>query len=251
MKNKIVTTLKKIYWFFASVLFPIKEGGVILAYHSIGDNEAFFTVSPTNFEKQLKFLRDNNWQVIPLTALVVLLQEQQEIPKKTVILTFDDAYIDFLENALPLLQKYQMPATLFVPTGLVGERMKNREGFELSVLSWDQLRQVAKHPLITIGSHTVTHPNLTEVTDVERIRFELQKSKEEIENTLGTVCSLCAYPKGKSNLLVQQETSAVYDSVVGTKDGRIIKGAINKYDLYRRGVYRYTTLSRFKLLLKR
>jgi len=250
MKNKIATTFKKIYWFFTSVLLPIKDGGVILAYHSIGENKAFFTVSPHNFEKQLEFLRDGNWNVLSLTTLTSLLKEQKEIPKKTVFLTFDDAYSDFIENALPLLEKYQIPATLFVPTGLVGKKMKNREGYELSIMDWNQLQYLVQHPLITIGSHSVTHPTLTELDDVERIRFEFQKSKEDIESKLKVPCQIFAYPKGKSNTVVQQEAAVVYDIAVGTKDGRITTGNINQYDVYRKGVYRYTTFSKFKLLLK-
>lgn len=250
MKNDIITILKRIYWYIASVVLPTKEGGVILAYHSIGENEAFFTVSPHNFEKQLKFLRDDNWNVVSLPALTSLLKEQKEIPKKTVVVTFDDAYSDFIENALPLLEKYQIPATLFVPTGLVGTKMKNREGYELPIMDWNQLQCLAQHPLITIGSHSVTHPTLTELDDVERIRFELEKSKEDIESNLKVPCQIFAYPKGKSNTVVQQEAAVVYDIAVGTKDGRITTGNIQQYDVYRKGVYRYTTFSKFKLLLK-
>lgn len=250
MLQNLLQAGKEICWLLIGFL-PIKAGGVILAYHSVADNGAFFTVTPQTFEQHLKFLRTNKWNVVPLMTLVDLVTEQKPIPSKTVVVTFDDAYVDFLDSALPLLEKYQIPATVFVPTGLVGARMKNREGYELAILDWSKLQQLAAHPLITIGSHTKTHPVLTEVTDMEALHTELWESKKELEDKLGISCDFFAYPKGKNNATVQAEVEKVYTAAVGTRPGRVEKGKADVFSLCRQGVYRYTSLVKFKFLLKR
>jgi peptidoglycan/xylan/chitin deacetylase (PgdA/CDA1 family) len=251
MMKKLLTKTKEIYWFLASIFLPVKEGGVILTYHSVGENEAFFTVTPKSFEEQMGFLRKQNWNVLPLNSLVSLLLSHQKIPRKTVVITFDDAYVDILESVLPILEKYQIPATLFVPTYFVGAKMKNSEGYELELMNWTQLKKLAAHPLIDIGSHTQKHKILTEIEDVELLRNELNESKREIENNLNVRCNLFSYPKGKCNVSVQEEVKKVYQAAVGTRPGRVKEGKADLFELCRIGVYEYTTFSKFKFLLKR
>jgi peptidoglycan/xylan/chitin deacetylase (PgdA/CDA1 family) len=242
---------KEVFWFLAGHLLPVKAGGVILTYHSVAKNEAFFTVAPETFKKQMEYLRKGDWNVVSLKTLVSLVISQKKIPKKTVVVTFDDAYVDFLENALPILEKYQIPVTIFLPTGLVGKKMINREGFTFSILNWEQLKKLSTNPLIEIGSHTKNHPILTEITDQELLQFELKESKKEIENGLGITCNFFAYPKGKSDKKVRGKVSKMYLAGVGTKPGKVIGRDTDLSELCRVGVYQYTSFSRFKLLLKR
>jgi peptidoglycan/xylan/chitin deacetylase (PgdA/CDA1 family) len=250
MSSKLLRICKEICWFFASWLLPTRNGGVILAYHSIAYNNAFFTVTPEMFEKQMQFLRMKKWNVLSLGELVSCISEGLVIPKKTVIITFDDAYADFSENALPILEKYQIPATVFVPTAKVGKSMKNREGYELPIMSWDQLSKLSQHPLISIGSHTKNHPVLTQITDQETLEAELKESRDEIRNNLDTPCDFFAYPKGKNNSFVQERVKKHYTAAVGTRIGRVLNHNADVYHLPRKGVYEYTSFSRFKLLLK-
>jgi peptidoglycan/xylan/chitin deacetylase (PgdA/CDA1 family) len=250
MSSKLLRICKETYWFFASLFFPVRNGGVILAYHSIAYNNAFFTVTPKMFEMQLQYLRRKRWNVLSLSELVSCVSEGLVIPKKTVIITFDDAYADFSENALPILEKYQIPATVFVPTAKVGSAMKNREGYELPIMNWDQLKRLSQHPLITIGSHTKNHPVLTQITDQETLEAELKESKDEIKNNLNTPCDFFAYPKGKNNTFVQERVKKHYTAAVGTRIGRVLNHNADVYHLPRKGVYEYTSFSRFKLLLK-
>ena len=175
----------------------------------------------------------------------------QEIPNKTVAITFDDAYVDFLECALPVLERYKIPVTVFVPTSLAGANMMSRDGVSLPILNWNQIKELAQHSLITIGSHTKTHPVLTSVVDPEKLHDELQGSKEEIELQLGVDCDFFAYPKGRSNSIVREEAGNIYRASVGTEYGRVREGQADLSRLNRNGVYSYTSMSRFKCLLRK
>ena len=96
-------------------------------------------------------------------------------PKDSVVaITFDDGYRDNLTVALPLLEKYSLPMTLFVVAGFV-----DSDGY----LSEEELREIARHPLITIGSHGLWHPNFS-LLATDEARLELKESKQRLEETI-------------------------------------------------------------------
>lgn len=106
------------------------------------------------------------------------------------MVTFDDGYRDFHESALPLLARYRVPATLYLATGLVA----NGTGVTpRNVLTWTQLREVSSSGLVTIGSHTHGHTDLSRATEPEA-ESEMRRSQELIEDNLGTACEDFAYP---------------------------------------------------------
>ena len=88
-------------------------------------------VTPTHFAEQLDYL-SQNYQILPLRTLVRLLQNGQ-VPKRAVVMTFDDGYADNLWNAKPLLERYSVPATVFVTSGYLG---RDREFW------WDDLERL-------------------------------------------------------------------------------------------------------------
>ena len=93
----------------------------VLIYHRINtlDIDPFdMAVSPENFETQLGYLCDH-FVPVPLLELVQDLH-RGEIQQKKVAITFDDGYADVLENGLPLLEKYQVPATIYMVPGYLG-----------------------------------------------------------------------------------------------------------------------------------
>jgi len=90
-------------------------------YHRICDIAGDpFSISPESFAQQLEFLKKNGYHTITLQMLYQHLQSGIVLPKKPVILTFDDAYEDNLINALPLLNQYEMTGTVFIITSCVG-----------------------------------------------------------------------------------------------------------------------------------
>jgi peptidoglycan/xylan/chitin deacetylase (PgdA/CDA1 family) len=124
---------------------------------------------------------------------------------KTVAVTFDDAYRSIGEQALPLLSRLGLPATLFVPTHWVGrdapmawEGMEHYVGgpheSELLPLSWKEITALSNAGW-EIGSHTRSHPDLTTLGD-DALDAELAGSREDLEERLGRPCRAIAYPYG-------------------------------------------------------
>jgi peptidoglycan/xylan/chitin deacetylase (PgdA/CDA1 family) len=111
--------------------------------------------------------------------------------------TFDDGFVSVLENAVPELAERRIPATIFVPTGSLGRPpswIKGRPCAEV-VVSPSQLADLKENELITIGSHSVTHPNFLAI-DLVGAESELRQSKADLEALLGRPVKLFSFPHG-------------------------------------------------------
>jgi len=123
-------------------------GAVILNMPTLGAKE-FWTLSIGEFERHLRYFRDQGIAVVTLDELAAATENGPPIPHPAVVLTFDDADVSFYRFAYPLLKKYGYRAHLFVPTAYVGQQWGS-----LRVCSWDQLRQMQGSGLIQVESHT-------------------------------------------------------------------------------------------------
>ncbi len=162
-------------------------------YHSICDNPKDpHAVPPQVFENQMHSLQSA--RVISLSEGLQCLKENKSL-KSLVVLTFDDAYEDFYLSALPILKKYDLPATVFVPTGLVGKTAE-WDTFDKSkrLMTWEQL-EACQPWRVTFGSHTVTHVRLTECTQ-KKMEAELRESIQTLQRKLKSVAAAIAYPGG-------------------------------------------------------
>jgi peptidoglycan/xylan/chitin deacetylase (PgdA/CDA1 family) len=113
-----------------------------------------------------------------------------------VCVTFDDGYYDTLENAVPVLRELGIPATIFVPTGAIdGTAGLYWYTQQPRMLSWDDLRDLTRDPLVSIGAHSRRHPNLTHLPDDEAWA-EIAGSKKDLETQLGCEVTSFAYPAG-------------------------------------------------------
>ena len=167
-------------------------------YHSVGVNEVPFTVSPLDFQRQMEYLNREDYNVVPLAGLVDLLRKGKKIPRKTVVLTFDDGFEDNYFNVFPLLKRYGFPATIFLATGFVGRKIPNSAGIPLKALNWEQILEMHNSHLVDFEPHTVSHPKLPEVSP-EVAEREVLESRRIIEEKLNKKCLFFAYPKGKYN----------------------------------------------------
>lgn len=218
----------------------------ILLYHYIGENpnpedKARYNLSttPANFEEQMKYLAENGYGTISLDTLYPALKGQITLPDKSVILTFDDGYIDFYLNAYPVLRKYNFKATVFIPTGLMNQ------GY---YLSWNQIREMSSSGLITFGGHTVHHVHLPSLSN-ENMAFEVSESKRVLESQLGVPINFFSYPWGATQERVVEATrKAGYLGAVGVWANKIqSEGTI--YDMPRLRVGGGVTLEYFAGLL--
>ncbi len=114
----------------------------VLTYHRVaepGKTPHLYprvTVTPQAFEQQMRYLADA-YQVVSMEDVLRVVQEGGSFPRRPVLITFDDAYRDFAENALPVLQRYHLPAALFVPTAFPGHPKR--------AFWWDRLYAAVEH----------------------------------------------------------------------------------------------------------
>lgn len=178
----------------------------VLAYHRIAVSGpaglAPYRVSPDAFAEQMAFLRDNGYAVLSLAQFREAQVKGLAMPHRSVLLTFDDGYRDFAENALPVLAKHSFPAALFVVEDRVGGTADwdGAFGEPAALLDWADLRDVAQRN-VAIGSHTRTHPHLSELSP-EGTVAELSLSRTRLEAELGRPVTALAYPYGDTNPLV-------------------------------------------------
>ncbi|MBE9158283.1 polysaccharide deacetylase family protein [Nodosilinea sp. LEGE 06152] len=164
----------------------------ILMYHDVLEPpEVFFDLTPGDFEAHLQTILDNGLTPISPDQLVQHLRTGAPLPEKPVLITFDDGYVGHYEHVYPLLQKYQVPATFFVFPGKVDGDVAGR-----STLTWDQLKTMAADPLVTIASHSVTHPADLRALSDDDLVYEVVESKRRLESELGVPIRYFSYPTG-------------------------------------------------------
>ena len=178
-----------------SYFFPSSNASILM-YHSIGDNGVLFTVTKKDLEKQLIFLKNKKYNVIRLADLVGKLRNKEKIPTKTIVLTFDDAYRDNYINAFPLLKKYNLPATIFIPTAYAGKEMLNSESKTIPVMSWQEAKEMEDSGMIDFASHSHTHPMMNKVSFEEFIK-EVEISENLLNQNLKRPVKIFSFPKGR------------------------------------------------------
>lgn len=189
---------------------------VILMYHSVGEEctaldgyDAKLNVSPRAFAKQMKFLNDHRYKVIPLAEFIERVKRGERIPRKTIAITFDDGVENNFYYAYPALKRYNFPATIFVVADFIG-----KEKF----LGWDKIKTMQEDN-ISIGSHTVTHAWLPALSE-EEIRRELVGSKKILESRTGRKAETLSYPLGGFDERVERiAEDAGYIGAVATNPG--------------------------------
>jgi len=171
----------------------------ILMYHDIlPQKQVFFDVTPNELEQHFQILKDKGVTPISLDQLMTHLQTGLPLPEKPVLLTFDDGYEGHYEYVYPLLQKYGYPAVFSVYTNGIGKNTSRNH------VTWEQLKQMAANPLVTIASHSVSHPDDLRVMPDAQLQTEVTESKSILETNLGIPIRYFTYPAGKYDERVAQ-----------------------------------------------
>jgi peptidoglycan/xylan/chitin deacetylase (PgdA/CDA1 family) len=198
-------------------------GVVVLMYHRVtGDLPLELDIPTQIFARQMKYLASHA-SVISLNTARSFLREQTTLDRDHFVLTFDDAFRDFYTTAFPILQRYDLPATLYVPTLFVEEGRPSpltasTFADDVAPCSWPMLRDMCSSSLLTVGSHTHTHPELTELND-EAIRSEITKSHELFGRRLERTPKHFAYPRGEWNRHIDSIVDDYYETRVLTGEG--------------------------------
>lgn len=179
----------------------------ILLYHSIATEVAApfrpWAVSPTHFAAQLAYLREHRYTPLSISQLILL--RGARLPERPVAVTFADGFADFYTDALPLLERYGCPVTLYLTTAYIGgtSRWLSAEGEgERPMLSWAQVRSLPERG-VECGAHTCTHPQL-DTLSAARAWGEVVGSKGALEQQLGRSVNSFAYPHGYHSGLVKR-----------------------------------------------
>jgi len=210
----------------------------ILVYHSIDDYKGAHSkelhVTPKNFEKQMVYLRDHGY-----TLLTFERWSDIEKVEKPIFITFDDGYKNNW-NAFAIFQglrsaRFKPAGTIFAISDFIGR--PNR-------LSGSELKRMADSGILSIQSHTATHPDLTKITNYEK---ELKGSRDKIQKITGTPVIALSYPFGGFNKRVVEETKKYYTfGLTTTPELFTEKGIPNERYLLPRIYIKYsTTLDEF------
>ena len=189
---------------------------VALTLHDVVHNgdgskgEPFYNISEAEFEAILSRLKKLGYRTASSREFFAWRQGKMDLPKRTVVLTFDDGYKNHLERVAPLLIRYRFGGTFFITVGLVG-----KQGY----LSWEDLKRMVFLGM-EIGSHGMTHRPLTKLSR-EEVEAEVADSKRILEEKLGVPVNSIAAPGGFWNQIVTEAVrkagyEAAWVSEIGT-----------------------------------
>ena len=239
--------MKKILRKILYIFFPrLTKGASILMYHSVAKNKAFFTVSPEDFEKQMEYLSQSGLKIIPLSLLLDMFFRKEDL-STFVCVTFDDGYLDNLENALPVLRKYNIKTTIFIAPKLLGSKFTTSDGVTLDIFSQEDFKKYDGFTNFEFLPHSFSHKELT--------RLSMEEIREELSESIGYLNNICesrkilAYPRGKySKTVIEVLQSEGWESGVTTLPGLTLLDT-EKFLIPRNFVGRDVGLLEFKTIV--
>ncbi len=211
-----------------------RQGYRILTYHKISDwPEDSFTVKTAHFLEHAAYLSDNA-EVIALGEMARRIKEGLPSSHLTVAVTFDDGYREHACTVREILEKYRIPASFFVVTGILD---REGEGQNSRFINWQDARELAQGGF-DIGSHTANHVSLGGLT-ADEVRQELVTSRSRITEELGIPPRAVSYPFGTvrdfSSLVVGAVEEAGYELAVTSVNG-LNRAGSNLFTLQRTGI---------------
>jgi peptidoglycan/xylan/chitin deacetylase (PgdA/CDA1 family) len=188
--------------------------GAVLFYHRVADNDLTdWTITTSGFEEQLDWL-SRSAKVVSLSQI----QFGQKLGRREnleVALTFDDGYLESFQNAIPLLTKRKLPCTFFVSTGFAESGRpfphdvdKNQNHEPVTI---EMVQSIAQQG-IEIGCHTVTHLDLGQAYDRQRLLFEIRDSRHKLQDWSGQAVRFFSFPYGMQWNMSQAAIDTIYES---------------------------------------
>ncbi len=242
MKEGIKLAVAVVYagWLFATQKQPRT---VIIYYHAVSAEDKI------SFARQINYLA-KHYKVVKLSEILPSVHRYR---RNAVAITFDDAFENLFENAIPILAERLMPAVIFAPAGNLGEMPRwdilpdCKESRE-KVMSREQLIE-ADTTLTEIHSHTMTHARLTEISP-DALWDELIDSKKELEKILGHPVRAISYPHGSCDKAVFEMSQKAGYEYGFTIEPETVTSQNDKMALPRVSVSPKDSLFVFKLKLR-
>lgn len=219
----------------------------ILTYHSIDSSGSVISTDVAQFHRHMECLAEKKMRVISLREAVSILKHRSAFPRNAVALTFDDGFRNFFSCALPILKKFQFPATVFLVTGRSG---KDNQWLgqsphipRLELLDWQEVREASREG-IDFGVHTVTHPNLARLSHEELAR-EIIEPQRVISEHVGSMPQVFAYPYGIHTPAVEEIVCRTYEAACSVEMGFVSRDS-HLYRLPRIDMYYFSRNDLFK-----
>ncbi len=221
------------------------DGVPILLYRQVNNSEKedSSAISVETFEEQMKYLKDSGYSVMTLDELIDAWEKDSALPEKPAVLTFDEGYIDVYKNVFPILQKYNMKATMFVVTDHVN--------LYPNYVTWEQAKEMQESGLVDVESKTLSGKDLTKIYYTEKLWDQIYGSKQAIEWYLKKPAKFISFPLGKYTVGAEAMSQEVgYRAGLTSNYGLAHKEPVH-YILDRIPVYggKSQELLRFKLRL--
>jgi peptidoglycan/xylan/chitin deacetylase (PgdA/CDA1 family)/glycosyltransferase involved in cell wall biosynthesis len=185
----------------------LTSGTPILMYHAVGSNTekaGTYVIPAARLASHLTWIKRLGYQVISLDQYINCIKENRFPPVRSVVITFDDGYLDNYTSAYPILRNHGMPITIFLVTNFVGQTNQWDMVSQLSgrpIMNWNQIKELAEQGT-QFGAHSCTHKSLITVTPAQA-SAEINQSREHLERELGIPIAAFAYPYGDYNQSIQ------------------------------------------------
>lgn len=195
-----------------------QEGGAILMYHVVGQRYPDGQIlRRETFRRHLKYL-SSEANVVDIPQLY----QGEDTPENKIVLTFDGGYKDFYHVVLPLLRKYEFPATVFVPSERIGMENEKTDNTSLWVdwfdfMTEEEIEELVEDPLITIGNKTLTHRFPLPELSPEECKWEVFEGKRQLEDRFGINIDRFCFPCGEFDEYSLKTVGEIHDYAVTTQ----------------------------------
>jgi peptidoglycan/xylan/chitin deacetylase (PgdA/CDA1 family) len=211
---------------------------LVLTWHAIDERSSVISMPPGLFRLQVETLAGLGIRGISLAQAFDHLERTGTFPDRSVVLTFDDGFRSVHCVALPVLAAHGFSATVFLVSGLVGlpatEVQARQPDLDGDLLDWEQAAALPRAGF-EIGSHCVTHPDLTRL-DPAGLERELHDARSQLERRLSVPIESLAYPYGRLNPAVRDAAARHYRRACTTRLAPYERGAdvlrIDRIDMY-------------------
>jgi peptidoglycan/xylan/chitin deacetylase (PgdA/CDA1 family) len=226
----------------------------ILAYHWIDAKTGLpWDESAGMFRAHMDELQRLGYTTITLRELADHLDGRRSLPARPVVITFDDGAASVYTDAFPALRERGMRAELFVIASVIGADAAHRQTWnpgvgavDIPMLVWPEVAEMAASGTFSVGSHSMTHPSLAMISG-DQVRWEVEQSRQNIEQALGIPVPFFAYPK---NSFSAEVISAVHRA--GYRGAVAGSGGVGgRYALWRLTVHSSDDLAELRRKLAR
>ena len=209
-------------------------------YHRFEENKYPSTnIRMNNFLEHLEIISNNNIRFINPKNFQEELKENKN--ERKILLTIDDGFSSFYENAWPILKEKKIPFILFVSTREVGS---------FNYMNWNEIREISREDFVEIGNHSHTHEYLVD-EDNEIIRSDIQKSIDIFNKELGENSVFFSYPFGEYSINFKNIIKSLGFKYAFGQHSGVIDNTKDFYELPRFPINeKYGELKRFKSLTK-